>query len=563
MNPVRIKGWSVLYYLLREMSEQTMVHMAQREQHPPSIKELELLAEVSKLLTANNLDTVMRQVIDLVSRAVGASRTSFILLNDGAINWNYTFIKNNEYPLNNAVELIASVLSDGFAGWVYDNQRGAIIGDVTRDDRWLDSKDDPLNPRSAMCVPFVTNNEVIALVTMEHEDGDFFTATHLQLMEIIANQAAIAMQNAQLFGYLNAQSSQLRSVLEAMSDALIVLTEDGIIEMLNPAAIALLDPTHRGSILGRHISEFVHLDSAFEPIAEILAAGLLEDDKPWRFETRSDVMEADYQAMMSVWEDGAHNARGYVVVMHNVTQLLDLSRFKDEMLRVATHDLRSPLALISGYVNMVKLDTPDEESPVHEYVDIILGVVDRMQTLVDDLLRVERIRANPLELREKTDLSAMVKQVLVNMRPAATVKEMDFDSVLDLKFEPRIQADAVLLRQAMENLINNAIKYTDRGGKITVYAENDDSRFYFMVEDNGVGIPEEHMSRLFESFYRVQSALHKSKGNGLGLSLVKNVVVRHGGDVFVESEFTKGSRFGFWLPLLDEDEDEATLPETE
>ena len=92
MTPVSTNGWSVLYYLLREMSEQTMVHMAQREKHQPSIKELELLAEVSKLLTVDNLDTVMRQVIDLVSRAVGAERTSFILLNDGEINWNYTFI---------------------------------------------------------------------------------------------------------------------------------------------------------------------------------------------------------------------------------------------------------------------------------------------------------------------------------------------------------------------------------------------------------------------------------------------------------------------------------------
>lgn len=219
------------------------------------------------------------------------------------------------------------------------------------------------------------------------------------------------------------------------------------------------------------------------------------------------------------------------------------------MLRVASHDLRSPLSLIVGYIDLIGLDLP-EDSPLQQYLDVVRRSTERMNTLLDDLLRVERVRNSPLELQEEIDVAKLVRVVLVNMRPSAEAKKQRLNSDVQLDNAPKFIADAVLIRQSMENLISNAIKYTPEGGEISVKAYIENERFYFTVTDTGIGIPQEHLSHIFESFYRVpHETTSAEKGTGLGLSLVKNVIERHDGEVWVTSEVGQGSTFGFWLPL--------------
>jgi signal transduction histidine kinase len=179
-----------------------------------------------------------------------------------------------------------------------------------------------------------------------------------------------------------------------------------------------------------------------------------------------------------------------------------------------------------------------------------------MGTLIDDLLRVERIRTSPLELHEQVDIEALVKIVLVNTRYSAQTKNHKMASELDLPKSPRLNADPVLIRQAMENLINNAIKYSDKGGKITVRAYVEGPKFHFSVADTGIGIASEHLPFVFEPFFRVNASAPE-KGSGLGLSLVKTVIERHHGEVWVKSQSGKGSQFGFWLPLVQPEDDKA------
>lgn len=284
----------------------------------------------------------------------------------------------------------------------------------------------------------------------------------------------------------------------------------------------------------------------FEKVVPLIAEKLTVSKVPDAYSRRQ---QTHYQVTLTRWKEPTTERTGILVTMHNVTSLRDFMRFKDEMLGVVSHDLRSPLALISGYADMIRMDTPDPNSPVHEYVEIIKNSIEKMSNLVEDLLHVERVRTAAVDLQEGVDLSAIVKQVIVNEKPAAQIKNLRFETNLHLDDLPRTAADAVLIRQAMENLINNAIKYTPEGGRITVSAHYSDDKFYFSVEDTGIGIPEEHINFVFEAFYRVEKAKYKEKGSGLGLSLVKNVIDHHNGDVWVDSEEGQGSRFGFWLPL--------------
>ncbi|PJF21013.1 MAG: hypothetical protein CUN56_13240, partial [Phototrophicales bacterium] len=258
----------------------------------------------------------------------------------------------------------------------------------------------------------------------------------------------------------------------------------------------------------------------------------------------------DYQVTVSRWQNPNRSANGFVIVLHDVTKIRDLHRFKDEMLRIASHDLRSPLALIVGYADMIMLDLPKGDSPIPSYVESILRSARRMDNLLEDLLRIEQIRTSPLELHEQVAPQEMVDCAVQNCQPQADSKQIQFSLQADYSNDLiYVVADRVLIRQAMENLIGNAIKYTFPSGQVTVYVKVDDERFHFIVEDNGIGIPQDKLQYVFESFYRVPNA-KGIQGTGLGLSLVKNVIEQHQGQVWVTSEENTGSMFGFWLPII-------------
>ena len=252
---------------------------------------------------------------------------------------------------------------------------------------------------------------------------------------------------------------------------------------------------------------------------------------------------------VSAWEHPVADTGGYMVILRDITTMRDLNRFKDEMLKMASHDLRSPLALIVGYCSLIALDTP-EDSPTQEYLTSILRATERMQGLLDDLLRVEQIRKSPLELHQKVDFCELFETALEHVRPQAEQKHHIIEEERWLDDVPLVTLNPVLIREAMENLISNAIKYTPDGGRICVRAFAQENQLHFNVEDNGIGIPKEHLPRIFETFYRAKQAGSEGiEGRGLGLSLVKTIIERHGGEVWVESEHESGSRFGFWIPM--------------
>jgi PAS domain S-box-containing protein len=518
----------------------------------PTFEDLELLAEVSQLLNEYELETVLSRVIGLAARAVGASKASLFLHADGQVDWNHVFTMRN-LSGDEGVKVVSRVLDSGFAGWVKRHKRGDIISDTEKDDRWIRFPDDPIISRSALCVPFMSDDEVLAVVTLVHHEPYHFTPYHLRLVTIIANQATVAIRNAQLVSNLTRQRQQLVTILQSISDALIVMDREGIIVMVNESALPLLGQPTMEQALGTPLESYDELDVVFQPILGVLYAGPGQETR-WTFDTTSDRLKVDYHATMSLWVEPELGVVGYVVVLHDVTTLKDLARFKDEMLRVASHDLRSPLALITGYADMIMLDMPEGDTTIAEYVGVIKKSVERMGSLIDDLLRVERIRNSPLELQSAIDPEALVKQVVVNMRLPAEAKQQKLEVQLQLQGVPRIVADTVLLRQAMENLVTNAIKYTPQHGKITLQSYYDAEKFYFVVVDTGIGIAPQYQKYVFESFYRVPNAATQEKGSGLGLSLVKNVILRHQGDVWLRSEPGTGSEFGFWLPLLKPDE---------
>ncbi len=226
-----------------------------------------------------------------------------------------------------------------------------------------------------------------------------------------------------------------------------------------------------------------------------------------------------------------------------------LEQLKTDMIRVASHDLRTPMMLIVNYVNLAREGLAKSQTQeVYEYLDAIRAATERMRQMTGEILSLERLQAMANEDQPNIEnLAELARAAFHDHQQSAYLKSQTYtlfstDEVMQAAVDP------VQIREAMGNLISNAIKYTPDGGRIDVTLRAENDKIIFSVTDSGYGIPQEAFDKLFQPFYRVPQTRRIAEGTGLGLSLVKSIVERHKGELNVESELGKGSTFSFSLP---------------
>lgn len=509
----------------------------------PTLEHLKLLNEVSQLLTSLDLNIVIKQVIDLMSDAVGAGKASLFLHDEHDIDWDHILL-SRELDHDESVSVVRTVLDEGLAGWVVRNRQGAIVTDTQADPRWHFFADDSLPVRSALCVPFMYEGSCLAVLTLVHPEPHHFTESDLDLITIVANQAAVAIRTVQLFRQTEAQQRQLEIILRALPEILLVTDQHGRILQVNDEAQRIFG-SGDSSLIGRSIHDFPegqHPGHLLAPARHIIDKPP-KSREPWPYDVRDEENGRDYQAVMTTWEQPAQREQGYVVIMHDVTNLRDLHRFKDEMLRVVSHDLRNPISLIMTARDMIEADMPPlaGDSHVAQYLDIIYQSTQRMESMIEELLTADT------SSQQRFEPVQIALAVIERLRPLAERKGQTLEIDLERAASITIMADPLLISEAMENYLSNAVKYTPREGHIKVSLLVEDRQLHYIVEDNGIGIGAEHLPHLFEPYYRPPGTIEQ--GYGIGLNLVKTIVERHRGQVWVESEENVGSRFGFWLPM--------------
>ena len=229
-----------------------------------------------------------------------------------------------------------------------------------------------------------------------------------------------------------------------------------------------------------------------------------------------------------------------------------LEQIKTDMIRLASHDIKSPLGQLMGYLELLRIDLEaDLNATQRRQFDDAQKSARAMMRITSSILSIERIEEMAIELTmEEFDLRELVENSIAEYRLFIEQKEQNLAQ--QLHAEPiTIHGDPILLHQAITNLISNAIKYTPKDGTIHITLQRDDEMVYLRVQDTGYGIPESEQKRLFTPFFR--ASMHETEGidgTGLGLHLVKNIIVRHRGEMYFTSEYGKGSTFGFDLPLL-------------
>jgi two-component system NtrC family sensor kinase len=240
---------------------------------------------------------------------------------------------------------------------------------------------------------------------------------------------------------------------------------------------------------------------------------------------------------------------GQVLVMQDITHLKELDRVKSEFVTAVSHDLRTPLTTIQGYIELLPRAGP-LTSQQQRFTRHVLQSLETITELVNNLLDSDRLEAGfDLEMGS-CNLLELIEQTLREFRPRIEKKdqELRWDPPETL---PLVHGNRHRLRQVMDNLLNNAMKYTREGGWIAVTALEDDGHIVVHVSDNGIGILPAQQPYIFDKFYRVESEdTLRITGTGLGLSIVKTVIEKHNGRVWVESKSGEGSTFSFVLPAL-------------
>jgi len=393
-------------------------------------------------------------------------------------------------------------------------------------------------PESILAVPLRHENLFYGALWLAFDQPHSFSEDEVRFIIMLAGQAALATANSRY--YLNAEvrRQRLEAILNSSPDPILVTDQSGNLLLANPASWQALG-------WGATWKEGDRIDGM------ITNLDLLELLKTTSNEIKSqEIALANgrvYSATISTVSAGGKTV-GRVCVMRDITYFKDLDKLKSDFVSTVSHDLRSPLNLMRGYATMLEMVGDLNEQQVG-YIRKILSSVESMSKLVSNLLDLGRIEAGVGLQLELISTREVIERVVSGLQMQAAQKRQQLKLDLDDQSIPLIQADQALFQQALHNLVDNAIKFTEPDGKILVkgYVRND--RLIIEILDNGIGIAHVDQARIFEKFYRVSQVGGKpSTGAGLGLAIVKSIVERHGGIVWVDSQLGKGSRFSIAMP---------------
>ena len=391
-------------------------------------RELSLLPEIGKELSARtDIKDIAHILLKRTAETLGAVQGHMLMVaQDGSVAERYQIS-----VLESEIEQIN--LQENLLQHVFETRQGVIVEDALDNEYWLMSENS--QTRSAVVAPLFGRRDLLGLLFLTHEQENYFSLDHLLLLQAIASQAAIAIENVRLYQNVTNEQKQLEKI-------------------------------------------------------------------------------------------------------------------KNEFIATASHDLKNPIMSISGYSNLLSKAGPLNNQQ-EEFVGRIQHSTKNMLELVQNMLHLTEIDLKKSETnRESVDATALLKEIVGEFEMQATQKEQKLTLQSEVK-SARIHVDVLQIKQAIRNLIGNAIKYTPNGGNITVIAKLVSGYFEVQVQDNGYGIPSADLPHIFDRFYRVRTGqTTEIEGNGLGLAIVKSIAEAHGGDVSVQSEAGKGSSFILDLPLV-------------
>lgn len=474
------------------------------------------------------LDEVLSGAVDTAVRLTGAEEGSLLLLDEESGELYMRASKNFDDEFARTFRVYAD---DSLAGQVIASGKPVILEEAT-----------PQKIKTAylvhslVYVPLQSRGNTIGVLGVDNRTPEKkLTDKDRDILMAIADYAALAIENAQLFLQSEIERLQLETIIAQIENGVLVIDENDRVLLINRTAHESLgiekDP------IGQRVEAIFT-----EP--KLLALIGSEGGS-----TRREELQLNDGRIFSAQRTPIEGV-GQAIVMQDITYLKELDRIKSEFVTTVSHDLRSPLTSILGYIELIERAGELNQQQL-EFVERVQNSVEQISLMISDLLDLGRIEAGLDTTKEITSVEGIVQDAYEGVEGTAEAAEIEIDLEIDGELG-NVFGDPVRLRQMLWNLLDNSLKYTPAEGKVSVSARAEGDQAILEVMDSGPGIPQDEIANIFDRFFRGSNIPDDVPGTGLGLAIVKSILDNHNGRIWVESKEGDGAIFTVVLPLVEE-----------
>ena len=491
--------------------------------------EIETLAQLGRSITASlNLDYVLASVVDAAVDLTGAEEGSLLLLDEAtgelymraSRNFQEEFVRTFRLPIH-----------DTLAGSVIRTGQSVLL-----DEQTPQKIKTSYLVHSLIYVPLQSRGQIVGVLGVDNRHNrTAFNDHHVKLVSTVSDYAVIAIENAHLYAAATSDRNKLETILTNIQDGAIVLDPDQRVILVNQTARAAFN-LGESNLVGQLVTDVVQKPELLE---------LVRSPGSQHYPNQSEIELDDGRVFSAQLTPIAEV--GIAITFHDITYHKKLDRLKSDFVSTISHDLRSPLTAILGYIELL-----DRAGPINDlqrdFIHRVQTSVHSITSLVNDLLNLGRIESGFDTRKETISLSAIIDESLLTaeIRMKNNNIQLSRDYPDDL---PPMYGNPIQIRQMVDNLLDNAIKYTPAGGKIKVGVQVDGNQLIFQVSDTGTGIPALDMPYIFDKFYRASNASNDIPGSGLGLSIVKSIIETNQGRIWVDLIVDKGTNVTVVLPV--------------
>lgn len=510
------------------------------------VRQRDYLLDIARVLAEElNLDKLLEKVLN-VSIELLAGQSGFIALKTESKGWHVRVWHGLPVQLVKYIEPYLTQITESGEepGQLELTQINQVINELAHSGSF--------GLLNGVGIPLVARNQSIGVIYIFRSYSGSFSSNDRKVLASFANQAAIAVQNAQLYNQVNHERQRMSALLDTVADGIMILSPTLHIERYNPAFQRMLQIPEK-DITNREHGELIHwMQPPVGITLEDAVAGGWPLTPHAHLYVEGDLKIEISKIKLPVGITYAPLVSSENILLNIIATIRDITRFrqaeelKSTFISVISHELKTPVALIKGYVGTLRRDDARwDRAIVEESLSVIEDEADRLGKLIENMLDASRLQAGGLSIK-RTDvfLPDLVNRLAKRHQTQSSFHEIIVDLPEDF---PIILADEQRLDHVISNLISNAIKYSPKG-EIRISGQIRPDVVIICVSDQGPGIAAEDIPHIFDRFYRAPDMARNSRGAGLGLFLTRSIVEAHGGQIWVDPESGKGARICFSLP---------------
>ena len=509
------------------------------------VRQRDYLLEISRAVTQElNLDKLLARILQLTAEML-AGQAGLIALRDPQGGW--TLAASHGIPptfLRYLDPLLAEVPDHEDSARFELPEINRLLQNVTRSAS--------MGLLTGVGLPLIVRERVIGVIFIFRNYRGGFSSNDRALLQSFADQAAIAVQNARLYTQVSQEKQRMDALLDSAADGILILSPDHKIERCNPAFSRMVgksmgdirEKPHEEIIILKKQKDGASLENAeaggwpLTPNATLYVEGDLR---------RPDGVKLPVGITYAPLVSSEGNLVNIVATVRDITRFREAEELKSTFISVISHELKTPVALIKGYVSTLRReDATWDRKIVQDSLRVIEEEADRLTQLIDNLLDASRLQAGGLSINQSdVALDVLASRISERFRTQTNVHSIVVEFPNDF---PVILADEDRISQVLSNLVSNGIKYSRKGGEIKIQGRVLPSQVVVCISDQGPGIAPGDIPHIFDRFYRAEDASRTTKGAGLGLYLSKSVLEAHGGKIWADPKPGDGARICFSLP---------------